>query len=306
MGSPFEFGPPAESAWESGLRDSYGEYGEYGEHGQQEGGETGMESVQPAELIEPETFEAYEEWVPEASEALGEVPTGTLGALISAVPGRPTLSYRFTPEDVLWMARFIVGETGGRDDLATRAVIWAMFNLFRLLAHRYYPTFHAFLRSYSSPLQAVLRNKGAARRHMNNPDFVRVGGTYEGTTIPRGQLGRFLRLQATPWIQLPATARSLALRAAKGQIASPIGNATEFANTRVYFRDSTGRNPASYDEWRRFTTDFARRRGLVWIGNVPGLNQAGGNTFFIRQTVATLPRGAVRIALPAVRGEVWT
>jgi hypothetical protein len=73
-----------------------------------------------------------------------------------------------------------------------------------------YPTFHQFIRAYSAALQPVLRSWRAARRHMNDPDFARTGRDYPTTGrnpappgIPVGQLRRFLRLQETPWEQLP-------------------------------------------------------------------------------------------------------
>jgi hypothetical protein len=217
-----------------------------------------------------------------------------LGTLILQQPGGRGFSYRFTPEDVLWTARFIVGEAGGRNDLPNHAVIWAMFNRYALFTHRVYPTFHQFIRAYSTPLQPVLNSKGAARRHMNNPNFVRTGGTYDGTNIPRGQLRRFLILQATPWDQLPQSARALALGALSGQIANPIGNASEFGSTRVYFRDRHGRYPGSYEEWRQFTEAYARSKNRIWVGSIQGLNQMG-NAFFIDRRAANLPRGAVRV-----------
>src|ERR1044072_1293214 len=43
-------------------------------------------------------------------------PTGSLGTLVLNTPGRASFSYAFTPEDALWIARFIVGEAGGRDE----------------------------------------------------------------------------------------------------------------------------------------------------------------------------------------------
>src|SRR5262249_3813025 len=101
------------------------------------------------------------------------LPRGSLGALTIAASGRPSFSYTFTPEDALWTARFLVGEAGGRDDPGNHAVIWAMINRYALFTRTVYPTFHGFIRAYSTPLQPVLRSRGAAQRHMDNPDFVR-------------------------------------------------------------------------------------------------------------------------------------
>jgi hypothetical protein len=239
-----------------------------------------------------------------APAATGQAPTGLLpgpfGTLAVVAPGREPFRYAFTPEDVLWTARFLDGEAGGRDDSGNHAVIWAMFNRYALFTRTVYPSFAAFLRAYSTPLQPVLNSRGAAERHMNSPDFVRTGGTYPGTSVPKGQLGHFLRLQRTPWPELPSGARALALRALTGGQPNPgIGNASEFANTAVYFKDRNKRLPDEA-EWRRFTIDFPRSAGKkwTWIGDIPGLTQYRRNTFYLDDRVHGLTPGAVRVLPP--------
>jgi hypothetical protein len=247
---------------------------------------------------------ALEQPRPAAPAATGQAPTGLppgpFGTLTVSAPGRPSVRYPFTAQDVLWTARFIVGEAGGRDDPGNHAVIWAMFNRYALFTRTVYPSFEAFLRAYSTPLQPVLNSRGAAERHMNNPDFVRTGGTYPGTSVPKGQLGRFLQLQRTPWHELPPAARALALRALTGGQSNPgIGNASEFADTAVYFKDRNKRAPDEA-EWRRFTIDFSRSAGKKWnwIGDVPGLVQYRGNTFYLDDRARGLAAGAVRVLPP--------
>jgi N-acetylmuramoyl-L-alanine amidase-like protein len=223
-------------------------------------------------------------------------PQGPFGTLRLAT-SRGTFSYRFTPEDVLWTARFIVGEAGGKNTIENRAVIWAMFNRFAFFTHRVYPTFNAFLRRYSTPLQPVLQSSGAAKRHMNDLNFIRTGGYYPGTNIPRGQLARYLQLQRTAWSQLPKSARTLAENALKGLVPNPgIGNASEFDDTAVYFRDRYGRRPTQA-EWLRFTQTYPKlaRKNLTWVGPVPGLTQYRINSFFIDNRVKNLPPNAVRV-----------
>jgi hypothetical protein len=226
--------------------------------------------------------------------------SGPFGTLIVAASGRQPFRYAFTADDALWTARFLVGEAGGRDDAGNHAVIWAMFNRYALFTRTVYPSFESFIRAYSTPLQPVLNSRGAAERHMNDPDFVRTGGTYPGTTVPRGQLGRFLKLQRTPWPELPAAARALALRALTGGQPNPgIGNASEFANTAVYFRDRHKRVPDEA-EWRRFSADYPRSAGKkwAWIGDIPGLVQYRRNTFYLDDRVRGLPAGAVQVLPP--------
>lgn len=229
------------------------------------------------------------------SQSTGEFPRGPFGVLTVSAPGRFSLSYIFTPEDVLWTARFIVGEAGGKDNAENRAVIWAMLNRYAFFTHKYYKTFGSFLRAYSTPLQPVLRSWGAARRHMHKPEFIKTGGFYAPPhdNIPRGQLRQFLNLQSSPWNQLPQSARSLALKAAKGLAANPIGNASEFGSTYVYFYDKYRRKPTD-EEWRRYTEAYAHQKGWIWIGEVPNLSQRG-NAFFVQRPVAHLPPNTVRI-----------
>jgi hypothetical protein len=231
--------------------------------------------------------------VPATTSVPADTPRGPFGTLAG-----PHFSYVFTPEDVLWTARFIKGEAGGRDDRDNQAVIWAMFNRYALFTHKYYPTFHQFIRAYSTPLQPVLKSWGAAKRHMHKPEFVRTGGYYDPphADIPRGQLRRHLQLQATPWGRLPQPARALALRALTGQVPNPIGNASEFGSTYVYFHDKHKRYPTDA-EWRQYTEAYARRKKWIWIGPVSDLNQKK-NTFFVQKRVANLAAGAVRLAPP--------
>lgn len=229
-------------------------------------------------------------------------PAGPFGTLLLSAPGRPAFRYAFTPEDVLWTARFMVGEAGGRDDLDNRAVVWAVLNRYALFTNRYYPSFHRFIRAYSTPLQPVLNSAGAARRHMHRPEFVRTGGFYAAPNgdVPRGQLRRHLEIQRTPWASLPVPARHLALEALSGRIANPgIGPASEFASTQVYFKDRHERLPASEAEWRRFTETFAAGKKWRWVGPVAGLNQRK-NAFFVQNAVASLPADAVRVLAPGV------
>ena len=112
---------------------------------------------------------------PQAPASLAAAPRGPFGVLAVSAPARLRFRYAFTADDVVWTARFIVGEAGGRDNPDNRAVIWAMFNRYALFTHAYYKTFHNFLRAYSTPLQSVLRSGGAAKRHSHKPGRQRYG-----------------------------------------------------------------------------------------------------------------------------------
>jgi hypothetical protein len=234
-------------------------------------------------------------------------PVGPFGKLVATLPGNKSFSYQFTPEDVLWTARFLVGEAGGRDDPGNRAVIWAMFNRYALFTNRVYPSFHQFIRAYSTPLQPVLKSMGAARRHAHKPEFVKTGGVYPGSDVPKGQLKRHLELQQKPWSGLPAAARSLAERAMKGLVPNPIGAASEFASTWIYFKDRHKRSPLHYNEWKDFTEAHARNKKWKWVGPISGINQKS-NAFFIDRRALNLQPGAIKVVAStrSVQPEILT
>ena len=165
------------------------------------------------------------------------LPAGPFGTLTLNAPGRTPFSYRFTAEDALWTAKLVTLEAGGRADSASAAVVWAMFNRYALVRHTLYPTFHSFIRAYSTTLQPVLLNWRAAQRHLDSPEFVPSGGTYttKGAPpgIPKGQLRRHLDFQARPWARIGGPARSLTLDALRGSLQNPgIGLSSEFVSTQ--------------------------------------------------------------------------
>lgn len=282
----------------------------------EEFGEFSPETDEFGELPSETTEELGSEWeldwlgqreVPSqpapSTSSVASMPEGSLGTLTLSVHGRRPFSYQFTPEDALWTARMLTGEAGGRGDLSNQAVVWAMFNRYVFFTHRRFPTFHQFIRAYSTPLQPVLRSPGAARRHMDRPQFVRRAEYYPAPNnmIPMGQLQRHLDLQQTPWHRLPSGARTVAEQAMKGLIANPIGNASEFGSTCVYFHDKYRKYPND-EEWRQFTETFAQKKGWRWIGPMPGLNQRG-NAFFVQGSVANLLNNAVRVVLGGITRE---
>jgi hypothetical protein len=213
-----------------------------------------------------------------SQEKFGTLTTVSRGG-ISLKPFR----YTFSAEDALWTAKFIIGEAGGRDDIDNRAVIWAMFNRYALFTNTYYDSFQKFLRAYSTPLQPVLKSAGAAARHYQKKEYIKTGGYYDPpyNYIPKGLLSGHRKLQEMRWNELPQAPRNLAVRALKGLISNAIGNATEFASTRVYFIQANKREPSD-DEWQRYTEEFARKKNWKWVGPIANLNQKN-NAFFIQR-----------------------
>lgn len=231
-------------------------------------------------------------------QATGKSPQGPFAVLSFAAKGHPRFTYTFTPEDAEWTARFLVWEAGGKNNPDNQAILWAMFNNYALFTNTEYHTFHAFLRNYSTTLQPVLHNWKAAQRHIQNPNFVRTGGTYDPPApsgIPRGQLRKFISLQQTPWEKLPLAARTLAERALRGEIPNPgIGIASDFDNTATYYKQNIRQRP-TYEQWRQYTEEFALKKKLTWIGHVPHLQQMKVNAFFINNRVKHLNADVVRI-----------
>lgn len=219
-------------------------------------------------------------------------------------------NYKFTKHDARWMARFVTGESGVKNDANGHAVLWAMFNRFGILRHRVkaWKSFHNFLILYSTTLQPILRSKGAAQRvwrnHKKNPGkfpIVKGVGTYKGTNMQKVQYKKHIDLQKKKWEEIDPAIRNMVINILRGNIPNPgIGIATEFASTRVYFKQKYGHYPKSAEQWRKYTIDYAKRRckqkmkGCTWIGDKRNLNQMK-NAFFIDNRFKNVPPEAISI-----------
>lgn len=236
-------------------------------------------------------------------------PQVPLGTLVTRIPGRKPFSYRFTPDDLLWTARFLTGEAGGRDDPQNRSVLWAMFNRYAFFRDAVpgWGSFGDFIRQYSTPLQPFLKTYGQVKAHLARCDstFNNPGCNYQptrnevypGTIVRKGQLKTFLTLQARPWAQQGAVARRLAQQMLSGQIPNPIGNASEFGDTAVYFQRDRGRAP-SRPEWEAYTRDYARKQGWVWLERAP-YDQFKNNVLFINGKAKAFPANATQVLPPS-------
>src|SRR5437016_2319316 len=89
-----------------------------------------------------------------------DVPQGPFGTLTMEIADAPKFQYTFTTDDVLWLARMITGEAGGKDNADNRAVAWTMFNRYGYWLHDNFRQFGEFIRRYSTPLQNPLNNWG--------------------------------------------------------------------------------------------------------------------------------------------------
>ena len=101
-------------------------------------------------------------------------------------------------------------------------------------------------------------------------------------------------MQNRKWEDIKAPVRSLVLRMLKGEVPNPgIGLASEFASTKVYYKDKFGRYP-SETEWETYTRNYAAGKKWEWIGHRSNLNQMK-NAFFLRLEHRGIPPEAVQI-----------
>ena len=218
--------------------------------------------------------------------------------------------YIFTKEDALWMARFVTGESGVKNDANGHAVLWAMFNRFGILRHKVkaWSSFGDFLQQYSTTLQPILKSKGAAKRVWKNYNkdpkaypIKAFPGYYKGEDkVQKVQYQKHLNLRVMEWEQIHSNIREMILDIVQGNIQNPgIGIATEFASTRIYYKQRHGKFP-DYEQWVQYTMDYAENRckkgmrGCTWIGPKENLYQRK-NAFFIDNRFVNVPENAIGI-----------
>jgi hypothetical protein len=230
-------------------------------------------------------------------------PDVPLGILTFSAPGWKSFKYQFTKDDLIWTARFINGEAGGVDNVENRSVIWLMFNRYAYFRNEIkgWGSFADFIRQYSTPLQPYLRSAGAANRHFkkcnetfSNCDYVSMAekyGYYKGTKIPKGQLKQFLALQRRPWSSLSQVSRRLALQALRGEIPNPVGTASEFGDTAVYYKDRHGKKP-SREQWVEFTKQYAAMKKWIWPSSTSPYDQFRKNVLFINGRARKFQEGS--------------
>jgi len=217
--------------------------------------------------------------------------------------------YEFAKDDALWMARFVTGESGVKNDANGHAVLWTMFNRFGILRHKVkaWDSFHNFLRSYSTTLQPILRSKGAAKRvwknHKENPKkypIVKGEGTYKDSDIRKVQYQKHIDLQEMNWGDVHINIRKMVIAILRGEIPNPgIGIATEFASTRIYYKQKYGSFPTD-EQWEDYTIEYAKNKckkkikGCTWIGYKDNLYQKK-NAFFIDNRFKNVPTESIKI-----------
>jgi hypothetical protein len=165
-----------------------------------------------------------------------------------------------TPEDVLWAARMIHGETGGRPtDEDAAAMLWA-------IAQRSYwsttwnrHTLSELVQAYSQPINPKWSREGSACREYN-------GKTQE---LPQSHACAEHRLKLREkyrrleWNELSEVARRATIAFAEGKVTNPIpGGIGWFAKGEWARSESTGYNRQEHREGR-----WEIRRNVFFCSN---------------------------------------
>ena len=107
-------------------------------------------------------------------------------------------------------------------------------------------------------------------------------------------------MQKKKWEDTHPAIRKMVINILRGEIPNPgIGIATEFASTRMYYKQKFRKEP-SVEQWRNYTIDYAKNRckrkmkGCTWIRDRNNLNQMK-NAFFIDNRFKNVPPAAIKI-----------
>jgi hypothetical protein len=181
-----------------------------------------------------------------------------------------------------------------------------MFNRYAFFRNDYpsWGGFGDFIRKYSTPLQPHLKkyeqvkdwvakcNSTFDNKECNyQPTTTEV---YPGTTLRKGQLKTFLKLQQTPWSSLKESSRRLAVEALSGQIENPIGNASEFGDTAVYFKRKYGVKPTR-EQWEQYTREYVAKKGWSWRPAQTPYDEFENNVLFTNGAAIKFPPNVTRI-----------
>lgn len=161
---------------------------------------------------------------------MGKQPTGPAGAAPSG-SGRvtvqretligPTRRYRLTDTDILWLARALVGETGGTDRRAMAAVVWTLAQNFLLIRRATtFETFSTLIRAYSQPVSAAWVNPQSDKCR-RSPD-----------ACSPARIARRQRIQAMGWAEIPEAVRVVVGAFRRGLLENPVPGAVDFASYR--------------------------------------------------------------------------
>jgi hypothetical protein len=130
--------------------------------------------------------------------------------------GPGTRTYTITQDDLLWLARCVVGEAGSSpSDQSGGAILWALAQNF-LLVDR------------STPLLSLAETARAYSHLLRQPTAAWCQSHPQLCDSTRAAIRQ--RLQTMAWSQVPATVRSLVERWAAGNVANPVPGMTDWAS----------------------------------------------------------------------------
>jgi hypothetical protein len=113
-----------------------------------------------------------------------------------------------------------------------------------------------------------------------------------------GNTKRIVDTLKTPFGQLPASARRVVYMILSGQVPCNVGNATDVADTKVFYKRKYGRWP-SYAEWEEYTRNNATSRGYEWRKDQIPFDQFKHHALFVDPSVKKYPEGVVQIISPS-------
>ena len=228
------------------------------------------------------------------------IPRRSRWAALVLEAGDRRFSYAFTPEELflIWTTRCWCTRRVVATIRTTRPCCGRCSTGTRCLRTRCSGRSRASSAPLHHPAAGVAQFAAAARhQHLPADQYVRTGGTYPGTSIPRGQLKRHLDIQRAPWTSVQPSARALAARALSGRLANPgIGLASEFASTKIYYRQRHG-HPRPWSNGAASPWPLLPKE--VALGGRRRRHRPDAERLLLRPAGRGLPAGAVRIAPPS-------
>jgi hypothetical protein len=144
-----------------------------------------------------------------------------------------------TPEDVLWAARMIHGETGGRpDESDAAAMLWAIAQ-----RTRWSPTWRRrslsdLIQRYSQPINVKWSRDGVYCRKYDGADQSAVPDQCSESRLRRRDVYR-----TVPWGEIHPTARRMVLEFADGRVPNPVAGAVGWFGKGMWTRrEKAGEN----------------------------------------------------------------
>lgn len=136
------------------------------------------------------------------------------GGVLHGPVGNPTT---LTDEDMLWLGRAIVGETGGRNAEWAAAVAWALAQNMKLVRRTSpFTTFTGIVRAYCQPVNPIWASASAA------------GCQRSPQACTEAHLLRRQQISSMTWGALPEATRNAVTAFRAGTLANPVPGAVDW------------------------------------------------------------------------------